>query len=210
MAALAVCAIAAALTAGRARAAEVKVLGHLDVPRGAQVMAVCTDPVVQSILNDDLRLSRNPAATRTVTVTVTVTSRVLSEGVSLADVSPGDPSVAEMLRELGAKPPPVGNAGNESPDVYAELARRQATAPEDPLTQQFRQYQAMRQNFSAGQTSPYSNIPKSEIYDTAVIARATLDTGPAELKVVELVHPGDDVHQAKELVAEEIANAILH
>jgi hypothetical protein len=50
----------------------------------------------------------------------------------------------------------------------------------------------------------------SNMYDTVVVARATLGTAPEEMTVVAVASPGEDVHEAKKLIAEEIANAILH
>jgi hypothetical protein len=47
-------------------------------------------------------------------------------------------------------------------------------------------------------------------YDTIVVARASLSGSPDELTVVAVIHPGDDVNEVKKLVAEEIANALLH
>jgi hypothetical protein len=46
-------------------------------------------------------------------------------------------------------------------------------------------------------------------YDTIIVARASLNGKPEELTVVAVVHPGDDERDAKKLVAEEIANAVL-
>jgi hypothetical protein len=46
-------------------------------------------------------------------------------------------------------------------------------------------------------------------YDTIIVARASLNGKPEELTVVAVVHPGEDEREAKKLVAEEIANAVL-
>ncbi len=188
-------------------AAEMKTLGWLSIPPGHAVMAICTDPTVQNVLSGDLNASKRRGSP--VLVTVTVTTRVLSPGVSLQEVSPGDPSVAGMLKDLGAEVPAVGNAGDSSPDLYALEARRQVLTPDDPATQQFRSYQAFNQSINAGPET-YNNLPANKIYDTAIIARATLSGSPNELQVVAVAHPGDDVETAKKLVAEAIANAILH
>ncbi|HUY28631.1 MAG TPA: hypothetical protein VMV27_14570 [Candidatus Binataceae bacterium] len=199
--------IAIAAVGSNAEAADVKTLGRLEIPAGAAVMAICTDPTVQNVLSGDL--NAHPRAGAPILVTVTVTTRVLSEGVSLQDVSPGDPSVAGMLRDLGAQVPAIGNGGASVPDPFANEARRQNLTPDDPNTQSFRNYEAMNQSMSAGPET-YNNLPASKIFDTAIIARATVSGSQSELKVVAVVHPGDDVHKAKELVGEEIANSILH
>jgi len=47
-------------------------------------------------------------------------------------------------------------------------------------------------------------------YDIVIVARASLKDGPEEMTVVAVMHPGEDAHDVKKLVAEEIANAILH
>jgi hypothetical protein len=188
--------------------------GKLTAPADASVVAICTDPVVQNVLNEDLRAARhgqplNPD--NSVTLTVTVSQQMLAPGVALNQMFPGDPSMVELLKEAGADPPPLGDSGNQPIDPFANEARRQALNPDDPVTEQFRAYQASRQAMEgAGAATPYDSIPKNEIYDTVIVARASLEGAVDELKVVAVVHSGDDARRAKELVAEEIANAVLH
>jgi hypothetical protein len=204
-------AIAAAM-GGFARAADVKMSGKLNPPANASVVAICTDPVVQNVLNEDLRAARHGQPSNkddSVTLTVTVNQQMLAPGVSLNQMFPGDPSMVELLKEAGADPPPLGDSGNQPIDPFANEARRQALSPDDPVTEQFKAYQARRNAFGNGPT-PYDSIPKNQIYDTVIVARASLEGAADELKVVAVVHSGDDVRLAKELVAEEIANAILH
>jgi len=186
--------------------------GKLNVPANASVVAICTDPVVQNVLNEDLRAARHGQPSNpenSVTLTVTVNQQMLAPGISLNQMFPGDPSMVELLKEAGAEPPPLGDSGTQPIDPFAQEARRQALAPEDPVTEQFRAYQARRNAFGNGPT-PYDAIPKNQIYDTVIVARASLEGAPDELKVVAVVHSGDDTRRAKELVAEEIANAVLH
>jgi hypothetical protein len=57
---------------------------------------------------------------------------------------------------------------------------------------------------------PRFGVVDDNRYDTVVVARATLGTAPEEMTVVALAHPGEDIHEAKKMIAEEIANAILH
>jgi hypothetical protein len=210
--AIAALAIAVAV-AGSADGAEIKMAGKLNVPADASVVAICTDPVVQNVLNEDLRAARHGQPSNpdnSVTLTVTVNQQMLAPGISLNQMSPGDPSMVELLKEAGAEPPPLADAGNQQPiDPFAQQARQQALAPDDPVTEQFKAYQARRNAIGNGPT-PYDNIPKDQIYDTVIVARASLEGGADELKVVAVVHSGDDVRRAKELVAEEIANAVLH
>jgi hypothetical protein len=42
-----------------------------------------------------------------------------------------------------------------------------------------------------------------------VVARAGVSGSPQEMTVVAVINPGEDVYEAKRLVAEEIANSIL-
>jgi len=198
---------------GIARAAEIKTAGKLTPPANASLVAICTDPVVQNVLNEDLRAARHgrPSNPDTLTtMTVTVSQQTLAPGVSLNQMFPGDPSMVELLKEAGAEPPPLGDSGDQpGPDPFANEARRQALNPDDPMTQQFKAYEASRQAMVRAPT-PYDSIPKNQIYDTVIVARASLDGVADELKVVAVVHSGDDVRRAKELVAEEIANSVLH
>jgi hypothetical protein len=209
--AIAALAIAVAI-GGFAQAAEVKVAGKLNAPANATVIAICTDPVVQNVLNEDLRAARHGKQSNpenSVTLTVTVNQQMLAPGVSLSQMFPGDPAMVELLKQAGADAPPLGDSGNQPVDPFAQEARRQALAPDDPVTAQFRAYQMRRNALSNGPT-PYDKIPKNQIYDTVIVARASLEGAADKLKVVAVVHSGDDVRRAKELVAEEIANAVLH
>ena len=189
-------------------ATEIKTLGRLKIPPNAAVMSVCTDPVVQEVLSEDLR--GRPRSGVPIMVTVTVNARALAPGVSIQDLSPGDPSVAEMLKDLGAQPPPLGDTGDKPlEDPYTSMARRQTLNHEDPMTQQFRAYLNNREQATNG-PSPYDKIPPNQLYQTAIVARASASDSASELKVVALVEAGDDVQKGKRLVAEAIADAILH
>jgi len=197
----------AVIAASWARAADVKTLGHLKVPPNASVITVCADPVVQRVLSEDFRA--HPGTGTPVVLTVTVNARALAPGVSIQDLSPGDPSVAEMLRAMGAEPPPIGDTGDKPlEDPYTMQARRQVLQHEDAMMQQFRGYVARRSDMA--NASPYNDIPADQMYQTAIVARASVSNSASEYKVVALVSPGDDISAAKKLVAEEIANAVLH
>jgi len=188
--------------------------GKLNAPADASVVAICTDPVVQNVLNEDLRAARHGQPSNpdnSVTLTVSVNQQMLAPGVTLNQMFPGDPAMVELLKAAGADPPPLGDSGNQPIDPFANEARRQALSPDDPVTEQFKAYQASRQAMNgAGALTPYDNIPKNQIYDTVIVVRASLEGSTDELKVVAVVHAGDDPRRAKELVAEEIANAVLH
>ena len=198
---------------GTARATDIKMAGKLSLPRDASVVAICTDPVVQRILNEDLRAARRASGPdeRMVTLTVTVSQQLLKPGVSLNQMFPGDPSMVELLKAAGADAPALGDSGDKATDPYETEARRDALTPDDPLTAQFRSYQARQQLMNGAHApTPYDKIPESEIYSTVIVARASLEGAPDQMKVVAVVQSGDDTRRAKELVAEEIANAILH
>ena len=204
---------AIAAIAGSARAADIKMAGKLSVPLDASVIAICTDPVVQKILNEDLRAARRGIGPdeRMVTLTVTVSQQLLKPGVSLNQMFPGDPSMVELLKAAGADAPALGDTGDKPIDPYETEARRGALTPDDPITAQFRSYQARQQMINGAHApTPYDKIPESEIYSTVIVARASLEGAPDQMKVVAVVQSGDDTRRAKELVAEEIANAILH
>jgi hypothetical protein len=211
----AIAALAIAVAIGAvAHAADIKMAGKLNAPADASVVAICTDPVVQNVLNEDLRAARHGQPSNpdnSVTLTVSMNEQMLAPGVTLNQMFPGDPSMVELLKAAGADPPPLGDSGSQPIDPYANEARRQALNPDDSASEQFRTYQASRQAMNgAGALTPYDNIPKNQIYDTVIVARASLEGAADELKVVAVVHAGDDERRAKELVAEEIANAVLH
>lgn len=66
---------------GFAQAADVKLAGKLTVPANSSVVAICTDPVVQNVLNEDLRAARHGQPSNpddSVTLTVTVNQQMLS------------------------------------------------------------------------------------------------------------------------------------
>ena len=199
---------------GFAHAADIKMAGKLVAPANAAVVAICTDPVVQNVLNEDLRAARHGLASdpeNSVTLTVSVSQQLLAPGVSLNQMFPGDPSMVELLKAAGADPPPLGDSGDQPIDPFAQEARRRSLYPDDTATEQFKAYQASQQaSRGVNAPTPYGNIPKNQIYDTVIVARASLEGAADELKVVAVVHSGDDARRAKELVAEEIANAVLH
>ncbi len=50
----------------------------------------------------------------------------------------------------------------------------------------------------------------SAVYDTIFVARATAGSDGNGMTVVAVAHPGFDPHEARKLIAEEIANSVLH
>lgn len=205
-------------TAGPLRAFEVKSAGTLKVPKKAQLFAIATDPTVQHVLNQDFELARrqNIKATDkdTVTITVSVNQSLLMPGVTLADLGPGDPTVvAKLLKEAGEQPPPVGDTGNGHFNPLNANIARQAREPEtNPMMRQLQNYQAFQQmlgSVGGPRFGPYGNAGPSEIYDTVIVARASASNSSDQMTVVAVVHPGDDIKTAKQLLAESIANVVL-
>jgi hypothetical protein len=47
-------------------------------------------------------------------------------------------------------------------------------------------------------------------YDVVIVARAAVSGQSEEMTVVSVVHPGEDAHDAKKLMAEKIADSLLH
>src|SRR5207244_9655219 len=100
--------VAFTATTTKALAADIQKTGKLQIPANASVIAICTDPVVQNVLGDALRVARPPnapAPAESVTLTVTINQQLLAPGVSLNQLFPGDPSMVELLKAAGAEPP---------------------------------------------------------------------------------------------------------
>jgi hypothetical protein len=191
--------------------------GRISVPETAPLFAVCTDSTVQQTLEQDFRgAHRGPDSGGTgspVTVTVTLNETLLKPGVVLRDMGPGDPfEIARLLRAAGAEPPPIGDTGDKHLDPYEEAARRGVMQPDDPMAG-FRNYEDFRNDARRPRDptfGPNGNATDEQIYDRAIVARATIGGSSDQMMAVIIVHPSEDVHTAKELVAEEIANSILH
>jgi len=105
---------------------EIRQAGNLQVSHGAQLFAFSTDPTIQEILSQDFSAASRSAAGNgsTVTVSVNVTQQVLKPGVSLTELAPGDPQVADLMKAAGTNPPPLGDTGSQYDE--AALARRMA------------------------------------------------------------------------------------
>lgn len=235
--------------------AEVRKAGKLDIPPNMPLLAFSTDPVVQQVLTQDLNAAHRGGGTVSrspMTLTVTVTDEPLKPGVSLGQVAPGDPEVAELIKAAGATPPPLGDTGDKYDE--AALARRmvqRGMVPRDNPMQQMINQLGNGNSFgpplpcdqrdlpvpgcapAAQETpKPKPGTPGStgdveqylaqghrarkmagadeNTYETAIVARVTLSGAPDEMTVVAVTHPGEDPREVKKLVAEEIANSVLH
>jgi hypothetical protein len=195
-----------------AAAAQLKTLGHLSISRTTPVIAICTDSVMQTVLTQDFNLAHRSvnSSTAPVTITVTMHQQVMKPGVSAQDVAPGDPLAADLLEALGAGPMPLGDSGNQPSDPYEAAARMQALQPESPMMQQMRENQARSNAMSQPGGQLFGREDPGQVYPTAIVARVTSSAEEGSLTVAALLDPGEDVRDAKELIAEEIANAVLH
>jgi hypothetical protein len=99
---------------------------------------------------------------------------------------------------------PQGTVGQPYPPNATPSPRPQPGSPDyTGDTQEYLQQ-------GHGQMSGGMRRDDADAYDTIIVARASLNGKPEELTVVAVVHPGEDERDAKKLVAEEIANAVLH
>jgi len=210
--------VAGILVAGTAMASELRSNGKLDVPADVALVVVSTDPIVQRVLSEDIAAARRTAAldTKALTLTVTLNQRTLQPGVSLADISPGDPEMAALLKAAGAKAPALADTGSSRTDPYAAVAGAQARNATETATQQldrmsgYSQLPGFFSHYNPKKFLPSGNGDAGDIYDSAIVARTVLSDGRGELAVVAVVHPGEDPRAVRKLIAEKIANALLH
>lgn len=210
--------VAGMAVAATAVAAELRSKGKLNVSAGTPLMVVSTDPIVQRVLSEDIAAERRTAGadTKALTLTVTLNQQELRPGVSQADIAPGDPEVAALLRAAGAKAPALTDTGSSLTDPYAAVAGTQARNATETATQQldrmtgYSQLPGFFSQYDPKKFLPSKNGGRGEIYDSAIVARAVLSEGHGELVVVAVVHPDEDPRELRKLIAEKIANALLH
>ena len=208
---IAALAIAVAI-GGFAQAAEVKMAGKLNAPANASVIAICTDPVVQNVLNEDLRVARHGAADESRQFGdahgdgESTNARARSVVESDVPGRPFDGRIAEGGRSRSAA---AGRRGQSTGPSVRKRGSPPGVGSRRSGDGGVQSLPGAPQCHHHGPT-PYDSIPKNQLYDTAIVARASLEGAVDELKVVAVVHSGDDARHAKELVAEEIANAVLH
>lgn len=197
-------------------------------------MVVSTDPVMQQVLSEDFavaRRSKKPGTPALLTLTVAVTERVLQPNLSMIDLAPGVPHVADLVKAAGYTPPLASHGQPLTGDAAAYMAQGNPTAAAyngsaygvngQPLARQLDQLSP----YAPGPpTAPDPRDPRNrpieppdylqpkaaQIYDSAVIAHAVLSDGKGELTAVAIARPGEDLHAVKKDLAERIANAVLH
>lgn len=210
--------VAGMAVAATAVASELRSKGKLDVSADVPLVVVSTDPIVQRVLSEDIAAARRTAAveTKALTLTVTLNQQTLRPGVSLADIAPGDPEVAALLKAAGAKAPALEDTGSSRTDPYAAVAGTQARNATETATQQldrmtgYSQLPGFFPQYDPKKFLPSGNNDAGEIYDSAIVARTVLSEGHGELVVVAVVHPDEDPRELRKLIAEKIANALLH
>ncbi len=198
-------------------ALEIRVKGKLEVSPGASLLPVSTDPVVQRVLSEDFTAAKRgggQAAKTALTLTVTLTQRTLRPGVSLAELSPGDPDVVELLKAAGAEPPPVADTGSAPTDPYESAARIAATRPPDPELAELQRLAGSAMpgffpDYDPKNYLPHSGGDAAEVYDRAIVARVSASGAGGEMTIVAVMHPGDDAREVRKLIAEKIANMVL-
>lgn len=113
--------------------------------------------------------------------------------------------VINQIQTHGALGPPAPcdpqSPGCNNPAAPPAPEERPANPGEIGDTQEY-----VRQGRAARRFHPRDDSS----YDNVVVARASISGAPDELTVVAVAHPGEDVRAAKKLMAEEIANAVLH
>jgi len=133
---------------GSVDAATIKRAGRLTVPANAALVVFSTDPIIHQVLSEDLSAARRSASTgahSVSTLTVNVSEQQLRPGISLGELAPGDPQVADLIEAAGATAPPVGDTGDKLDE--AALARRLAQrnmlphdSPGQQMTNQFQTF----------------------------------------------------------------------
>jgi hypothetical protein len=66
----------------------------------------------------------------------------------------------------------------------------------------------MLQGYEGAARRAHRMQPKD--FDNVIVARVSLSGSNDEMIVIAVFHPGEDEHQAKKLIAEEIVNSVLH
>lgn len=210
--------VACLLAASGVVASEIRSKGRLEVSANESLVVVSTDPVVQRVLSEDITAAKRMSNRegKALTLTVTVNQQTLGPGVSLGDVAPGDPQVASLLKEAGAQAPALTDTGSSHADPYESAARAEARSPNQPLAEQvkrasnYSQMPGFHSDYNPKNYLPGRTGDAGGVYDSAIVARAVLSDKRGDLTVLALVHPGEDAREVKKLIAERIANLLLH
>jgi len=107
--------------------------------------------------------------------------------------------VARQPMPMGGAMPPLPMTGWPVPPATAQ--QRSALPP---------YMQTYPQGAGSSREEARHEHEASDVYDTIFIARATVGDTSGELTVIAVAHPGFDAHEVRKLIAEEIANSVLH
>jgi hypothetical protein len=105
--------------------------------------------------------------------------------------------IAHQPTSMGGAMPPLPITGWPVPPATAQ---QRSALP--PYAQTYRGSNPLE--------DPRHEHEASDVYDTIFIAHATAGDANGELTVVAVAHPGFDTHEVRKLIAEEIANSVLH
>jgi hypothetical protein len=143
---------------------------------------------------DEAALARARAQNRMLPPGATPMQNVLNQiqthgdlGPPLADpagCAPGTPCVP-----TGTPPPPLAQPGAEG----------YAGDTQDYLSQGYE-----------GAARRARRLLSAKDFDNVIVARVSISGSTDEMTVIAVTHPGEDAHEAKKLIAEEIVNAVLH
>jgi len=217
-----------------ASATTIKSAGSLTTAPNSSIVVIATDPTIHDTLSEDFNAQRRRESKPgpDVALTVTLVSRQLTPDLSPDAVAPGVRATAALLRAAGWVPltdeaaagptpqEPVSKSIQEYLSQGNSLMSNGMMTQGPPTTVQ-QIYQLSNPPDSSGGFTELpryvgSQIYKPEVgdqpqtYDTALVAHAVLGNGTGDFTVLAVVHPGDDLEAAKKLIAERIANAVLH
>lgn len=186
------------------------------MPAGAPIVVVSTDPTVQQVLSEDFAVTKRIVnSTPTVTITVSVLERELKPGVALIELTAGNPQIIKMLKEAGARAPDLVDTGSSAVDPWEAAAYVAARNPSNPISQSLNQLKPDSGGYGAftrKRTDPnvYEGESNSNFNDHALVLKAVTSSGHDELIVVAVANGDEDLRSVKKLMAERVANAILH
>jgi hypothetical protein len=208
--------------------------GKLTVPADHGLIAFCTDPTIERVLTQDFQVAKRgaqPNDRSVIAVTVTTSQQFLKPGVSLGHLALGDTGsqtdraeVASYLAKQRLLPndTPMQNFLNQfqtQGDLGPDVPCAEEPVPQPGCVEATPKPQPGNAGYRGDvdeyvhRTDPGDRFhPRDDAssFDTVIVARASTNGSPDEMTVVAVVHPGDDIEAAKILVAEEIANAVLH
>jgi hypothetical protein len=217
-----------------ASAMTIKSAGSLSVAPNSSIIAIATDPTIQETLSEDFSSQRHGVSKPgpELTLTVTLVSRQLTPDLSPDAVAPGVRATAALLRAAGWVPltdaAAAGPAAQEPVSKSIQEYMSQGNGlmgngmiTQGPPTTVQQIYQLSNPPDSSGGISELPRYVGSQIYkpdssdqqqtyNTALVAHAVLGNGAGDFTVLAVVPPGGDFEAAKKLIAERIANAVLH